>query len=286
MVKVAQETGRIVQMGTQQRSQPHWQKAIEIVQSGALGTISEVNTWNNFAYRSLGNPPDGAPPAWADYDFWLGPAPKRPFNPNRFHATALYFWDYAGGCVTSWGVHLIDIVYWGMRLKGPQNVSASGGKYVIDDNRETPDTFTSIFEFPHFIMTYRLRHWNGLCTGIGEYGQAGHGVEFHGENGSLYVDRFCLELRGVQDRIPALSIKGGDVTQIHVRNFLDCVKSRQKPNSSIEGGHDPSVATFLANISYRTGRKIFWDAENELILNDPDASQYLSREYRPPWRLI
>ncbi|MGC9326676.1 MAG: hypothetical protein ACP5I1_03505, partial [Candidatus Hinthialibacter sp.] len=149
-----------------------------------------------------------------------------------------------------------------------------------------PDTFTSIFEFPHFIMTYRLRHWNGLCTGIGEYGQAGHGVEFHGENGSLYVDRFCLELRGVQDRIPALSIKGGDVTQIHVRNFLDCVKSRQKPNSSIEGGHDPSVATFLANISYRTGRKIFWDAENELILNDPDASQYLSREYRPPWRLI
>ncbi len=286
MKQVAAETNRIVQMGTQQRSQSHWQKAVEIVQSGSLGKISEVNAWNNFSYRSLGNPPNGTPPEWADYDFWLGPAPKRPFNPNRFHATALYFWDYAGGCVTSWGVHLIDIVYRAMKLKGPKSVSASGGKYIIDDNRETPDTFSSIFDFSDFIMTYRLRHWNGLCTLVGNYGKAGHGVEFHGVNGSLYVDRFCLELRGIEDRIPSQSLKGGNSTPAHIRNFLDCVKSRQKPNSSIEYSHAPSVATFLANISYRTGRKILWDAENELILDAPEANKYLSRDYRHPWRLV
>ena len=285
MVEVARETGRIVQMGTQQRSQSHWQQAVDIVKSGELGRVCEIRVWNNFKYRSLGSPPDCAPPKGVDYDFWLGPAPKRPFNPNRFHGTALYFWDYAGGCVTSWGVHLLDVAYWAMDLQGPTSISAVGGNFCVDDNRETPDTFSAIYKYPGFIMTYMLRHWNGLTRPLGRFGKSNHGIEFHGPNGSLYIDRRGFELRGVEDEIQARSVEGGYGTTSHIRNFLDCVKSRKRPNSSVELGHPPSVAMFLANISYRTGRKIRWNSENETILDDPEASRLLSRECRSPWSL-
>ncbi len=285
MVNTARETKRIVQMGTQQRSCHHWQKAVDIVQSGQLGNVCEIRVWNNFAGRDLGNPPDGVPPEGVDYDFWLGPAPKRPFNPNHFHSNALYFWDYAGGCVTSWGVHLLDIVYWAMNLKGPKSVAAAGGKFHMEDNRETPDVFSAVFDCPGFTMTYMLRHGNGLTRPLGQFGHSNHGVEFHSPDGSLYVDRQGFELRGVENRIPDQSVKGEYGTVKHIRNFLDCVKSRKKPNSSIELGHPPSVATFLANISYRVGRKIEWDPETETIRNDPEASKLLSREHRAPWGL-
>jgi len=274
-----------VQMGTQQRSQSHWQQAVALVKAGRLGTIGEIRVWNNFRYRSLGNPPDGVPPKEADYDFWLGPAPKRPCNPNRFHATALYFWDYAGGCVTSWGVHLLDVAYWALDLKGPTSVAAVGGKFCIDDNRETPDTFSAVYQYPNLTMTYMLRHWNGLTRPLGRFGTSNHGIEFHGTDASLYVDRGGFELRPTGDEIQAQSVEGGYGTNAHVRNFIDCVKSRQKPNSSAEFGHPPSVATFLGNISYRTGRKIRWDPDTETIIDDPEASRYLSREYRAPWTL-
>lgn len=285
ILETMQETGRIVQMGTQQRSQSHWQQAVEIVKSGQLGTIAEIRVWNNFRYRNLGNPPDGTPPKEADYDFWLGPAPKRPFNPNRFHATALYFWDYAGGCVTSWGVHLLDVAYWALDLDGPTSVAAAGGKFCIDDNRETPDTFSAVYEYPGLTMTYMLRHWNGLTRPLGRFGKSNHGIEFHGTDASLYIDRRGFELCPVGDQPQAQSVEGGNGTEAHIRNFIDCVKSRNKPNSSADFGHPPSVATFLGNISYRTGRKIHWDPDTETIIGDAQASDYLSREYRKPWTL-
>lgn len=283
MVKTASETNRIVQMGTQQRSASQWQEAVKIIQSGILGKISEIRIWNNFAPRHLGNPPDGNPPDGVDYDMWLGPAPKRPFNPNHFHRNALYFWDYAGGLVTSWGVHLLDIAYWAMQLSGPRSVSAVGGKFVMDDNRETPDTFSAVYQCDGFIMTYMMRHWNGLSRPLGGFGHSDHGIEFHGADGTIYIDRQGYELRGTGDQPKAKSYKGEYGTGAHVRNFLDCVKSRTKPNSSIELGLPPSAATFLANISYRTGTKIDWNAETETIIDNPDATKFLSRKPRKPW---
>ncbi|RJP18894.1 MAG: gfo/Idh/MocA family oxidoreductase [Candidatus Omnitrophota bacterium] len=287
MVKTARETGRIVQMGTQQRSEPHWQQAVDIVKSGTLGKICEIRAWNHFdsQIEGFGNPSDCDPPKEADYDFWLGPAPKRAFNPNRFHARAMYFWDYAGGCVTSWGVHLLDIAYWAMDLQGPLTVSAGGGKYYLQDNRETPDTFAAIFVCPDFLMTYHLHHWSSIAKTIDSYGKYGHGIEFYGADAALYVDRFRLELRGEGEDAPSLSVEGKNRDAPHIRNFLECVKTRQRPNSDVETGHRSSVSTFLANISYRTGRKITWDAKTETILNDPEASQYLAREPRAPWCL-
>jgi len=168
MVQAARKYNRVVQVGTQQRSGTHFQKAAQLVKDGELGAITAVRTWNmgnNFP-DGWGNPPDSEPPAGLDWDFWLGPAPKVPFNKNRFGvapdrwSTFRYFWDYAGGMMTDWGVHLIDIVQWAMEVKYPETVYATGGKYQIKDNRDTPDTLVASYQYPGFVLTYENRDCN------------------------------------------------------------------------------------------------------------------------------
>lgn len=297
MVEAARRYGRIVQVGTQQRSGHHFQQAAELIRSGRIGKVTQVRTWNfsNETPEGIGNPPDGDPPADLDWDMWLGPAPKRPFNPNRFGvhpsrwSTFRYFWDYAGGMMTDWGVHWLDIVHMAMGVDAPESVSAVGGKFVVNDNRETPDTLIATYQYPGFICTYENRAGNAAPLN----GKSS-GMLFHGTEGTLFLDRQGFEIlperRQVDgqavDRTEPLRVENSNSHhQDHIRNFLDCVKSRRPPICDIETGHRSTTAALLGNIAYRTGRRIVWDAKNERIAGDREASRYLRREYRKPWSL-
>jgi len=284
MVNAARRYGRVVQMGTQQRSGAHFQQVVQLIREGAIGEVTLARTWNcsNEAPDGMGLPEDGDPPAGVDYDMWLGPAPKRPFNPNRFHYSWRWFFDYANGMLGDWGVHLIDIVLWAMGVQAPISVCATGGKFAINDNRDTPDTMEVIYEFPGFIHTYSLRKGNEAPLD----GKHGYGMQFHGTKGTLFVDREGWELIPEPESATEARKGGGSVqNEPHVRNFLDCVKSRKRPICDLEVGYRTTVTCILGNISYLTGRKLYWDAEAERITNDPAADRYLTRPYRAPWRL-
>jgi predicted dehydrogenase len=290
MVEAARKHQRIVQVGTQQRSAKHFARAAEIVRKGDIGRVTRVHAWNhdNMTPDGIGNPPDSDPPAGLDWDLWLGPAPKSPFNQNRFLGNFRWFWDYSGGKVTDWGTHLIDIVHWAMAQDAPSAAAASGQKFFIKDNRETPDTLEVVYDYPGFMLTYS----NRVLNGRGHDGYS-YGIMFYGTEATLFVDRGGFEVfpetRTADDlttpRIPALKMRGRDSHTDHVRNFLDCVKSRKLPASDAEIGHRSTTAAHLANIALRTGRKIHWDSQKEQIVGDLEASKMLSKEYRTPWRL-
>lgn len=296
MVEAARKYGRVVQVGTQQRSGRHFQEAVELVRRGDLGKITTVRTWNfgNSSPDGIGNPPDSEPPAGLDWDLWLGPAPEVPFNANRFGvgdrwSTFRFFWDYAGGMMTDWGVHLIDIVQWAMQVDAPATVTASGGKFLLTDNRETPDTLTVVYEYPGFTCLYENRECNSR-----RINDRGYGIEFYGSEGTLFVDRSGYEVTPQERRegnksIPRMYSMSAenynDHNHDHVGDFLRCLKSREEPISDIEVGHRSTTTCVLANISYLTGRKIRWDGAAERILDDPEAAAMLDREYRDPWKL-
>jgi predicted dehydrogenase len=304
MVEAARKYNRVVQVGTQQRSAAHFQRVVELVRGGRIGPITMVRCWNsgNSTPDGIGNPPDGQPPADLDWDLWLGPAPKVAFNPNRFGVVPdafshfRWFWDYAGGMMTDWGVHLIDIAQWAMNVDAPLSVSTAGGKFFLKDNRETPDTILATYRYPTFVMTYE----NRVCNGNPLNGH-NYGIEFYGNDGTLFVDRQEFEIvperrpvRGTngqndgrqEDRTGALSVRSTPDNPTHQRNFIDCVKSRKAPISDIEIGHRSSSAAILGNLALRSGAPVEWDAKTETITNgNRKASELLMRPYRAPWEL-
>lgn len=292
MVRAARRTNRIVQVGTQQRSSEHFRDAVAFVRSGELGKLRFVRAWACLDWKgSIGAPADQDPPATVDYDFWLGPAPKRPFNPMRFHHNFRWFWDYSGGLQVDWGAHMIDVVIWALG-ESPLGASAVGGKLGYpDDIRETPDTQKSLIEF----KTYNLLWEHMIGCGVGPW-QREHGVEFHGQNGVLVVDRGGWEVYSETDalgpngRVYRMTAKprqtsSQDFHFAHVRNFVDCLKTRATPAAEVETGHLSIIPSHLANIAFRLGRRVRWDAEKEEILGDPEAQRFVGRAYRSPWTL-
>jgi predicted dehydrogenase len=293
MVNAARQYNRIVQMGTQQRSATHYAAAIDYVKSGKLGKIRVVKTW---AYQDwMGNipvAPDSEPPASVDYDMWLGPATKRPFNKNRFHFNFRWYWDYSGGLMTDWGAHMIDIANWGMGVKAPDSAMSVGGKFGFpDDAEETPDTQQVLWSFPGFSMVWEH------ATAIGRGPEArDHGVAFQGNNGTLIVDRGGWEVHAESERkgnrrdykmmpMPRQAAGNEDYHFLHVKNFVDCLKSRKLPISDVEVGHNSMIACHLGNIAYRLGRQVKWDAEKEMVIGDAEAAKFVMRNYRAPWKL-
>ena len=293
MVDAARKHDRVVQMGTQQRSATHYADAVNYVKSGKLGKIRLVRCW---AYQEwMGNipvVPDSDPPANVDYDLWLGPARKRPFNKNRFHFNFRWYWDYSGGLMTDWGAHMIDIANWGMDIKAPTSAVSVGGKFGYpDDAEETPDTQQVLWSFPNFSMIWEH------ATAIGRGPEArDHGVAFHGNDGVLVVDRGGWEVYPETERkdrkraykaagVPRQGAGNQDYHFQHVKNFIDCVQSRKRPNSDVEIGHNSMIACHLGNIAFRLGRQVKWDVEKERVIGDTEAQQYVMREYRSPWKL-
>ncbi|GBD36413.1 Glycosyl hydrolase family 109 protein 1 [bacterium HR36] len=295
MVRAVQQQKRICQIGTQQRSGQHFQEAVAFVQSGKLGHVYLCRTWitNNFPPNGCGTPPDEPnPPPGVNYDLWLGPAPKRPFNRARFHRHFRWFWDYGNGLCPDWGVHLNDVVLWAMKVKSPLAVHACGGKYEMKDISETPDTLDVTYEYPTFIHIYTVRQ--GRLHG--GFGGRNHGMEFVGTAGTLTLDRSGWVVTWKDGRQEKYG--GSEQHFAHVQNFLHCIRNRSTvPNSPIEAMHHATVTCHLANISYRVGRKIYWDAANErcyrgydpikktFVHEDGEANAYLFREPRNGWKL-
>lgn len=300
MLRAARKTNKVMAVGTQQRSSSHFQEAVETVRSGKLGKVFWVQTWNyeNISPVGIGRPSDTEPPASVDYDRWLGPAPKRAFNPNRFHLLFRWFSDYAGGMMSDWGVHLNDIVLWALDAKGPEAVTSTGGILTSDDNRDTPDTLQVVYDFPGCTLTYSMRKGNGLPLNGHDYG-----ILFCGTDGSLLLDRSGFEI--IPDKIilpygikmaqgdrplrkielEGRKVKGVDGQGPHIRNFLDCLKSRERPTSDIEIAHRSTNTCHLGNIAFKLGRKLIWDNATESFKNDNEANALLSREPRRGYEL-
>lgn len=284
MIEAARRHNRIAQMGAQRLSCPTYAEAIAFVQSGKLGQVGLVRAWAYLDWISgIGNPPDANPPAGVDYDLWLGPAPKRAFNPNRFHFNFRWFWDYAGGLMTDWGVHLIQVLLWGMGPAYPKAVLSSGSKTLANDNRETPDTQITVYEFPTYSLVWEHR----VGVGLGLYNRP-WGMSFTGTEGTLVINDSGWEIlrEPKKDSLEAKKFKGGvDPRPAHVRNFLDCVKSRKQPVENLEVGHQVSTVAHLGNIALRSGRKITYDPVQERIVGDPEAQKLTTVNYRQPWQL-
>jgi predicted dehydrogenase len=294
MVRAAKRYNSVVQVGQWQRSGQHWDDAISFATSGKIGKIRAAKAWSYVDWKSA-TPvlPDEPVPDGVDYDMWLGPAPKRPFNRNRFHFTFRWFWDYAGGLMTDWGVHMIDMVLKGMDATAPKSVMAGGGKFAFpDDAAETPDTLTAVYEFDDFLMTWE----HTLGIGLGPYRRP-NGVAFIGELGTVVVDRgkweVWPEIQSVNWRptsykmesIPTQRISDDGGLDAHMRNFLDCVKTREQPVCSPEIGALAAVNAHLGNIAFRTGRKVYWDHDSGAFIGDDEANEMVKVEYRKPWKL-
>jgi predicted dehydrogenase len=289
LTSAARKYNRVVQAGTWQRSGAHFQRAGEIVRTGGIGKVAFCRTWiyANMPQAGIGNPPDAAPPPGLDWDLWLGPAPARTFNPNRFgvyknaYSYFRYFWDYAGGHLTDSGVHMIDIMQMAFGDPLPRSVTAAGGKFWLKDDTETPDTLLTGFTYPDC-----LGSWEHRCNNTEANRARLMGLTFHGTLGTLYVDRAVVrvtpeERSGIQ---PFEMKRVADPHPLHWANFLDCVRTRQRPNSDIETCVRSSYACLLGNAAYRSGLTLDWDASANTVRQDA-ARPLLEREYRSPWKL-
>ncbi|MHC4444934.1 MAG: Gfo/Idh/MocA family protein [Planctomycetota bacterium] len=294
MIRAARKYDRIVMIGTQQRNMQCYRDAVEFIHTGRLGKISEVRAWNfeNHTPNGYGIHPDQDPPATLDWDMWLGPAPEVPFNPSRYYGFHFY-WDYGGGWQADWGVHMYDIIHWAMKTDKPLSAAASGGKFATKDQVELPDTFEVVFEYPGFISLYSFRFGNRH-----RFEGMGYGNAFFGENGTLVINRdgwrIIPEPTGKSDpqdnkimRMDAVSGPGSPRAPQHQQKFIEAVKAHKKPEmADVEMGHRSTVPGHLANISYRLGRKVYWDADKETFKNDPEADKLvMPGPYRKPWIL-
>jgi len=260
MQKAVKKHGKIVQVGQWQRSQPHFVDAINYLKSGKLGRIRVCKAWSFVDWKgSVPKVPDSSVPEGVNYDLWLGPAPIRPFNKNRFHFTWRWYWEYGNGLMTDWGVHLIDYILYGMGKSIPESVMAIGGKYAFpDDDMVTPDTMTAVYDFKDFTMIWE--HTIGI--GLGNWKRP-HGMAYTGENGTLVLDRRGWEVFPEKQRTEAVPLQKnmGSGLDLHTRNFLDCIKDNtpRKLNAGIDIGRNVALVAQMGNIAYRTGEKVFWD---------------------------
>ncbi len=293
MQRAAKQYGRVVQVGQWQRSGRHWQEAMEYLWSGELGQIRTARAWAYMDWDAPMPVPDSDPPDGVDYDMWLGPAPKRRFNLHRFHWNFRWYWDYAGGLMTDWGVHLIDMVLMGMKAEAPRSVMSLGGPFGYPGSAvETPDTQQAVYEFDDFTMIWE----HALGIALGPH-QRGHGVSFIGNRGTLVVDRGGWEVLPETVRkdgkrfykTAALPDRGASRDQRglaqHTENFIECMRTREQPSCNADVGALVAVNAHLGNIAFRTGRRVYWDHATGRFENDDEANALLRAEYHNGWTL-
>ena len=290
MVAAKQRHGGVVQVGQWQRSNQHWADAIAHVHSGGIGRVRKVKAWAYMGWmKNIPPQPDQAPPPGVNYDRWLGPAPLRPFNPNRFHFTWRWYWDYAGGLMTDWGVHLMDIALLGMKAQTPNSVSSLGGAYGYPDSAmETPDTQTAIFDFGNYSVAWE--HAVGISRG--PFGGGDHGVAFVGETGTLVVDRGKWRVdpeysdgKPMTAEVPETRASDNGLDR-HTTDFIACVKDRSRtPACPIESAANTATVCQMGNVAWKTGRKVHWDAAAGEFKGDAEANALITRPYRAPYVL-
>ena len=288
MIAAQQKYNRVVQAGQWQRSQQHFKDAVDFVQSGQLGNIRTVKVW---CYQGWMKPgpvvPDSAPPAGVDFAQWLGPAPKRSFNASRFHFNFRWFWDYAGGLMTDWGVHLLDYGLLGMKAGVPKSIAALGGRFAYPDLlEETPDTLTTLYEFDNFNLVWD----SAMGIDNGSYGRD-HGIAYIGNNGTLILNRGgweVIEEKQSKNKVskPLVAANDNGLNK-HWENFVSVVKSRKMADlhCSIQDGAHVATIAQMGNIAYRTGQKLFWDTNKNRFTDEAVNAQYLMKEYHNGYKL-
>jgi predicted dehydrogenase/ketosteroid isomerase-like protein len=291
MVDVARARGRVCQVGMQSRSLDHKRKAIDLLRQGAIGKVYLAKGLCYKRRKTIGKTPEEPIPAGVNYDLWTGPAPLRPFTRNRFHYNWHWFWDTGNGDIGNQGVHEMDIARWGLgKRELPASVFCSGGKFGYDDDQETPNTQTAVFEYADSQLIFEVR---GLNTG-GEASVAWDGSNFIGNiflgtDGYMSVDSQGFQIYLGDKREPGPSMKATEAkiwdTSPHMANFLAAVRSRKASDLTcdIEDGHLSAALCHLANIGYRVGRKLRFDPARENFGADYEANQLLSRDYRAPY---
>jgi len=308
IVEAARHYGRVTQVGLMRRSSPAMKEAVDVLRGGAIGKITSVRSFHigNEWPRGIGNPADSEPPEGLDWDAWLGPAPKVAYNRNRAFYRFRWFYDYSGGQVTNFGTHYMDFTQWLLGSDAPLAVTAMGAKLAVEDNREVPDTVEVLWTYPQgTLVTFSQFDTNGSPADL-----RASTIEVRGTEGTMFLswDSFEVvpELVTEMD-VPALTpldrslsaqwekrrhtvigpkkFESEDATPLHARNFLDCVRSRQKCNCDIETGHRSTTATLIANVALRTKSYLQWDRAAERFTNNPDANRLLSYKYRAPYKL-
>ena len=299
-------------MGLHRRSADYIMEAVKLIRDGAIGKVTVAKAYHlrNESPMGIGNPPDCDPPKGLDWDTWLGPAPKVAYNPNRCLYKFRWFYDYSGGQLTNFGTHYLDVIQWAFGQDAPKSVCAMGGKYVVEDNREIPDTMEVVWEYDGCLATFSQFNANASPGNL-----RGVETEFRGTKGTLLLQEGKgWEIIPENNRnleLPALSplerkensdqarsmkrartavppggpLKGSSDTAAHVRNFLDCIKSRKTTHCPVEVGHRSTTATLLAKIAMVRKRLLTWDAKSERITNDEEANRFLTYAYREPWKL-
>lgn len=307
MVEVAQQTKRVTQVGIHRRSGKFLKEAVDYVRSGALGPITVAKGWHlqNEWPNGIGNPPDGKPMSEQEWDQWLGPAPKVPYNENRMYYRFRWFNNYSGGQLTNFGVHYMDMLRWALGKEAPRAVTAMGGKFAVKDNREVPDTMEALWDFDGTMVVFSQYNANN-APGNAQNAD----MEIRGTKGTMYLhsnrwevvseknSNLLVTARTPVDREkekayrPSLKtamegrvVKGSADTAFHARNFIDCVKSRATCNCDILDGHRSTAATLIAGIALRTHSYLEWDAKSEKFTNNAAANRLLSYQYRAPYKL-
>ncbi|MGA2116142.1 MAG: Gfo/Idh/MocA family oxidoreductase [Bryobacteraceae bacterium] len=294
MVEAARKYNRVVQAGTMQRSGGYFRKAAELVAAGTVGEVTFCHTFQSGTTKreGFGNPPDSDPPRDLDWDMWLGPAPERPFNLNRWGVKAAtfptfrYFWDYAGGAMTDWGVHLIDPLHQCFGEVMPTAVVALGDKFYVRDNTQTPDTMQATFYYPKFLVTYESR----TCNPLPLFGRdQGAGTTIHGTEGTIFVSRSgCWVIPNPKSKLAAAAWENdkamSEMNVPHWKNWIECIRTRQKPTSDIETCVRSSTACLLANLSMRYRTRLDWNETSWTVEQDA-AKPDLAERYRSPWKL-
>jgi predicted dehydrogenase len=284
LVEVERQTGRILQTGTQQRSSIHFRMACDLVRNGRIGKLQRAEVWLPAGLRE--GPFQTSPvPQEFDYDFWMGQTPKVPYVKERTHFSFRYWWEYSGGTMTDWGAHHNDIVLWTLGLddsgpvsiEGKQLVEMIPGGYTAASEYEV--TYTYANGVVHTSRSTTASEWNG---GVKDPNGQQHGIRFIGSDGWIWVTRGTIQASDRQllvEPLPA-SAPRAYVSNDHMANFIDCVKTRKAPICPASVGHRSASQCHLGVISIRLGRKLNWDPVAERFVGDAEAETYLSRPMR------
>tara|TARA_B100001057_G_scaffold318543_1_gene318828 strand:- start:2205 stop:3518 length:1314 start_codon:yes stop_codon:yes gene_type:complete len=288
MVNAQSRYGNVVQVGQWQRSQNHFQEAVNYLKTGVIGPIRTVKTWCYFG-SVRPNPiiPNSSVPKELDYKRWLGPAKMRPFNKSRLHFNFRWFWDYAGGLMTDWGVHLIDFALIGMQASLPKTVVSLGGKFAYPNlAQETPDTLTALYEFEQFNLIWD----SAMGIDNGPYGRS-HGIAFIGDYATLVLNRNgweVIEESGNEKKVAKPLVKSSDNgLDKHTQNFIEAIRSNDplKVKCTIKEGERVATIAQMGNISYRSGEKLQWDFSKNKFSDNKINSKYYTSEYHNGYKL-
>jgi predicted dehydrogenase len=300
MLATARKLGRVVQVGTQRRSTPHWIEAKkQIVDAGVLGNIGLVEMCCYFPMRLNDTAPTQPVPDFLDYEMWTGPAPLRPYDGLPHRGWWRGFMEYGNGIVGDMCVHMFDAARWMLNLGWPKRVSSSGGIYVQKASKSNiPDTQTAVFEYDGFNAVWQHRTWGTAPDP--DYPWA---LFIHGENGTLKVSTMRADFVPAngsakpvhfecvyeREQFPedlkeaGIELNAAPATRRHMLDFLAAIGKRTRPLADIEQGHISSASCILANLSLKTGRTLSYDPVHHLVTGDPEATALLRRSYRAPW---